>query len=1313
MHQFLIDAITAIINNQLLAAKALLDNVINGDGITVADRAIAHYLNAIIAYLEKNQQKAIDFIKLIDAKFLPELSSLAFFINQDIPIVTNDVALSSSLSKSPDRVKGFTPQDISKILSPRETKQPQPATEKQTPPTLVSREIEQFKSCDNLWRYVLDYQLMQLGIPDKSTDSNQPSCEKIFGLCNNCKIPLYFLCQNLKTLSKYWGTDCETINTESQPATPKTPLISHLKLDFDKKAQLKSPPQPRASGLSLLLSPTPPLDTVLSSPSVKATATSPLFGAIKSSSTSSYNDKLPTIQNANKLKSESNKATQPAAAPVLKSADKNIKSLFDQEKPNSPAYNPPSSTVVIQSHINNSAALQDTYIPARILNGKYEDDEFMLFQLDNHPDEGPRKDEQKKDTKTTHKLKDLSAQNNTGNATPTHIPVATTDEPAVEENHLSKDTESTKTDNPAPPKKTNTLSTAETLAKKRTLLKRSVEYNNCLAAMLWFLSGIRDDETDAKITIASYKSSLEIAAARGHIHCLSVCVNDTHNAELFGRGLYWAVTYEHPDCIDLLCTKPITFDLAARIYFNIINKSDSQYLKLLPYLHNNNLNLISALKNNHRDLVFALANGTGKESESEKTQIVILASELGYDCCLSDYMLKNISQLSLVNTQPSLIKAMLAALINNQLTCFRILSQQAITSATKVEVFIGLLNSLMSNHKIDKNFNQFNKITSDPAFQILISFLNEQDLQTAFIKSTELGIPFNLRLLLHTGKIKVDGQDVNEKTAKLRALETACDLKDLPCVIALLNIGIPIDQEKKCLALLLRDKDPELRRNILVHALSNYYLLKLLYELNVLTEAKNNPKDTIHKIVKKMLHTLVQNNEIESLRLLLNNGFDINQMSTEVDRNVLLCSGTPVMAAMFRGDYQILELLLSNKDVKCSVDLSLQLPNNCHFTYQFKIVDITQPINGSCTSQKTVEQYKATDKLNISYSGYSLFHFAAERNSVQYLKLLKKYKTFKPEMLALTNYEQDTPLHVAAKNDRHVNVMYLTDRLKANVNLKNKPGDIPLICAVRRGHYLTVNAFAQSFIKFVEDQSTSLASISTQACLENNIPVQIAVIICFMHHNLNWPNKPVLDVKNATMYLDRLKDIFKYVVKKNEENIIPIVIECLFSNLFKWPNNINKNAELFFQCMELLIKHNNNEGLRLMKSYFPYYFDNNLEISYKCIELLINHNNTEGLQLMKPYISYFFNSHADMFEIGTTIRIMQRSSDLLHMALDPYKIKWECALILLKTIMTPEEKVIVSKLKTEEAVKKIIALKGLTDEFFGIADPDHIAKPPQ
>lgn len=1260
MHPFLIEAIKAIIESRLDEAKSLLDNIINHSEDLRSNRAIAFYLCAYIAYLEKKEEKSSGYFNLIDSKYLDELLPFTFFIKTQKPSTPNITPPPPPSPKVNGAIiiKGFfSTEQITTTLSQSPISQSYIENHHVVP--IIHEPIEQFKKCEDFWRFVLNQYLLQIGIPQSVKEENQASIDKVIATAKNCSIPFVFLCQNLMTLSKFWGEKSALELSKPVPPSPQTPTVGGIK--FTKERATPNKPPATTSSLKSLLS-----------TSNGSAAPSPLEGRItpvasmassSSSPQSSSSAKKLALQNSDKLKIEAPKLAQPTATFIHpeQSNQKTIKSPAHEVTKSHFSNKHNDQTGLMHRKADMAPEMNATYIPSNALDAA--DDELNFFRLD---DPAPSKNKSLNNhiNGQTH-----AAQNPAVPTIPIVDPSKTTNTPYKEGQLLSnsqtaKNKEITKDKDKDKDKDKETISpTKIALAKNRTQLRRSVQNNNCLATILWFLTGIRDknETADNNGAVSPDRTAIEIAANYGYIHCLSIMANATNDSHYLGCALRQAVIFEHDDCIKLLLAMPLNFNVLVDIYYLIKNKNNEKYNHYLEFLLTNFLNLTAALAHNHQELIIELAKGSGKETIEQKEAIIILASDLGFECCLTEYMLAGIDQLTLKI-------AIVNAIKNNHAPCLKILSTLAMSSKTKVTILFEILQYFVCRDKQDHPTKALALMNNHASFKLALSILSDQDKESAFLHASELANPLYLQLLLWNGNISND--------TKTKALLDLCKRKNLDCSLILLNKGIARDKEKEAIQLLIQNQMTQLAKSpttnnpinlitphLISHAYTNHYLFALLYELKIIPKTNS------------LLAALVRHREIDSVNFLLAHGYDINLMHSELIGNIIKCTGTALMVAAYTGDCETIEqLLLDRGNNSSKIDLSLQLPENCHFYYQVEPTIVPNGQHSPSLLQKSSQPFKSINKLNTTFSGYSAFHFAAAHNSIACLKLLLDKLFNNSKLLNLTNCVGETALHIAAKNNRFQSVS-LFMKYHPDMNICDYQQDNPLLSAIRYGHYQTVIAFAKTQIMFTHNLSSKLSFIDAEASLQKNSEVQICVIACLISTNLHWPNKIIVDELKAKEFQARLIALLMLIVDQKNEKALPMIIDCLFSSSLKWPNLLNKDSKIFCQCMEKLIDSDNVDGINLMKPYFSDF----LEFS----------DNTDEVQADFLDLSPIFSS---MYKVESFITLLKK-------ALDPFKIRWECAKLLLLAVSSAADKSTVEEMKTDDAVRYLLNVKSLKDKF--------------
>ena len=1219
MHQYLINAMNAIISGKLEEAKQWLNKLIADDHASVApaEIAIAHYLFTYTYYLQNHQKLALNHYSNIDTQFISDKSLLHYLIK---PQNAAEVAIKSSAPATPSTpaAMGSSPLPIKQVGFNVSESQPisssyrcvealQQSTDCNTQNKTPNVRIEEFKTYHKFWEFVLSNYLIKLGIPRNSDDRNQPTIDKIFSIAQDLQIPLFFLCQNLTTLSKFC---CLNNNSNTALALPTTEaqinLLPLAPLSFIKEVPNKVI-TPTKSGLAAVAKQNIPSPLKPAAVVTSATKTSP---------SSSMANKSDAVGSSSKHKDEAPKLSTTPAKPVTPGK---TQPSADRPLTNGIARTPPQQ-IITSPHVTIAQPLASdmcttplTFIPVLAISASHPGSQ-NVFSFEEDCEDEPSKETNEKQNKQT----------NISTIMPAATPMGSRGKNVY---LLAQRKPGSQNDDAKPIASSNTSSTVSAPDKKINNFKLCIAKNNCLGAIMLLISGIRDsvDRFDF-IPLVPHPSALEIATYCGHYHCLALIAKITNDSDVFDRALSLAVRNNQYRCIELLLNSNVSFTAKANMYFDIKNYRTPQNEKYLKILLESHINLYKALQYQHDGLVRELCCGCGRESSVEKENIITLAALFGYDCCLNESMLNGIDTTTINIAVQNAAK-------NNHFQCLAILLKYNINSDYKIKIFIALMIKLKELCVKDvPDNNWIRHILSEKSFKLFMSEMTNIEIRTAFLQLAKFGDPLYLQVLLKTDKI--------DKDTKTIAFTSASDRLDIDIVLALFNTdtdkehektNIDVELENTVIKKLLDTNILKLKSLLIEFALNNCPTLRLLLNHGLPSKAAD-AAGTLHKITKFA--------NLACLRLLLDHGFDINQIALCKFKDITVCTGTIAMIAAYYGHVECLQLLLEQgtdiNDIK-TANLWIQLPPNCHFQYQTLIVNAEAAI----TTDQNNNPRKTNEQLNTIFSGYTVFHFAA--TNPYCLQLLMSSKSFKKEMLDIMNTEDDTPLHIAVKKNRPKSVDLLLKN-GANPTIRNKQGDTPLTTALRLGNKEAYDALMNNKKYFEGTPLPQLNEIFNQT---------LSNIIAYNQKNTK-------DTENTE---DPLKT-------KHQQNIdqMKLIIDCLFSAKINWKNS-HELLDIFQDFLQMIVRKNSIECFYIIRPFINRYFKLDHDVRDISVEFL--GESLYILQLQDQYLS------------------------IIKLALN--KSSWMIAKLLLEHIVSAKELASVSHLNDQQTVIELLKIKDLLE----------------
>ncbi len=1258
MHQFLLNAINALINNKFADAKQWLNKLISSDITTTSpgDIAIAHYVYAYLYYLEKNKALALQHYDLVDINLIPDKTLLQFLIapekvaktlldstKANNPTPTPQVSNSPTVSSSPHftsprgnlvddnkRIVGFspkinTPTPISNNFSAQSSSTRCAEVLQKTPDIIkthiLDKQVEKFKECHEFWKSVLKTYLLQLGLPEKTTEKNQLTLEKIFTVIAECKIPLYYLCQNLISLSKFWRIEGET-NSDPEVDEELKPAIAPLIIGTEPKTpDAKSPPV-RGSLAKLLAA------TAKQSPAANINGSTPKdiertsSASLSSSTSSNSKESVHSNHTTAKLLNQS----QPINPPVLKPAAMPSSQKALIASPPVPITIPSAA----QTETNNTYS--ETYIPHT---DRHAAPDFLTDEeLAKFISAGENNSEQQRITVSHRKPEPIP-----------HTPKSV----QKRESLLAKHKPTTEDSAHIAKQNTESPSVNTVLDKNKIKLKKCMIDDNCLAALMLLLSGVRDSADRFEyIPLVPNPTALEIAAYHGNTHCLALIANTNVEIDLYDRAVRLALKHNHIDCIHLLLDH-VSFSAKANMYLEIESNPNQKLQKLRELLLNSHLTLYKALQNDCKILIPELICSSVKETPDEINGIIMRAAELGYDSCLTESRLKDadIEYISL---------ALINAAKNNHIDCIAKLLETKISSKVKINALIVLMKYIQEYCKENLPEHKWLQYyLAEKSFIFFLYVMNNLEIQTAFIEIAKTADPLFVRVLLKLDKLslvqvshkenplcsrmflKLDKAALEEISSTqpeailaIRELKSTDNIENIieiynlikkgkvqiikidkiihisndckktaflnalkqwkiDVVLSLFNTGLDIKDEEDAIKKIASGSNINYQGKLVEYALNNPFTLALLLKLKVNLPSKTAPGVT-HKVTELA--------NLDCLRLLLDNGFDINKVdeflltkkiasNTESssstnnttspnvlsmsslsslrnimgtapsDKKIIVSTGTIVMIATYLGHADCLEYLLNRgtglNDPRNPPDLRIQLPANCYFKSQRLTIATPPPIHNA--QDNTV--INNADDINTCFSGYSVLHFAVNHPNCLELLIqamqLQVDKNLK-EMLALKTTSGDTPLHTAALNNKYKSVIIL---LKAGADpfQVNKTNEIPLVSAIR--------------------------------------------VVAKDAYDVFMNNKAIFENRPAPLKV--LKEMFESSVKLSHTARLTLIADCLFSNKINWSNQV-EIIELFQSLLHIIVRHNNLDALNIFKPYINKYFKLGFNISDLSIE---------------------------------------------------------------------------------------------------------------
>lgn len=970
------------------------------------------------------------------------------------------------------------------------------------PDSSPSNTIKEFYDYDIFWRFLLNNYLTQLFNADDSNGSDKDNVEKIFSAAREHHIPLYLLCQNLTTLSRFYPMDNYTNHEIFSPFNgDRQKEGAKLKIEREKLTPART--TPTQSGLALSLSVkqngTPSisgiaadLQTTPGTPSLKSVNSASSTNSITGSRRSATSIPLPPTPALNNLKDE------------LNSADK-AKKLLQRVVASSPTL-PISQNHLLLTEPNTARSTARSIFDRP---NTFEDD--ALFPLEELSGKTPPilrngLSHRKVVPDNNHAAPPIPSSNNKSDVTKTPAHPDNTD---IIASQISID----KTAMPL-----GTLLLPDPLIEKKLMaLKRSVASNNTLAALLLVLSGTRDAPSEFNgIDLIPDPTALEIAAYRGYYHILLFLTKMPMHSNYLESALKLAVAAGHIECIEILLNPvlAISFDTKVDLYLDLINNvyQNPKLNKFIAILLDKHVDLHKALLNQkmlvdqkalcekkallyrkaqreiktaldrkssldkqhcfeikalldqtnlldkngppdsntlnelnklldqktvqnletqinitelleiNADSINKLATVSVQEKPEQKYDIVMLATDLDFSSCLSKERLADIDPVTID-------RLVIIAAKNSCDDCLSVLLEKQITPQTKLLVLSILLKSLaetLSNNDADDHLIM--QLAANSNVRLILSQLTDNEQRMAFITAALKGDSLTVQLLFDSTAI--------DTPSKIKAFEAAHQRNNIDCLVALLDVNINIDLKKSAIKKIISAANPNQLKKLITYALTQKMILAFM-----LKERLISPK------AEGVLHNVLKNRNWECFLLLLEHGFDINQLSSKPYKNGLKSTGTVLMVAAYCGYYDYLEILLNNafsKQYQQCPDLIKQLPHNCHF--EFKHAD------DPSITELSEDQSQSDPLFDITFSGYSVFHFAALYHPC--MQVLLNTRLFQKEMLCLVTGDGETPLHTAAMFNKSNSIKLMLDKgaLSTTKHIKdicNIMGETPLVTAIR------------------------------------------------------------------------------------------------------------------------------------------------------------------------------------------------------------------------------------------------------------------------
>lgn len=592
--------------------------------------------------------------------------------------------------------------------------------------------------------------------------------------------------------------------------------------------------------------------------------------------------------------------------------------------------------------------------------------------------------------------------------------------------------------------------------------KRCTAENNRLAVIIFLELGMKDSADDSFECIPRVPepTAIEIAAYFGRLHCLSLLIKTTPTSEYLDRALKRALRNNQFDCIDMLLKSDISFKVKADMYVYVHDNKNEKNKKYLDLLLQCGINLYDAIYYQHEYLVKCLEKGVGNETIEEKENIILLATERGYSCCLNESIFRNINQVIIEN-------ALIIAVRQGIIPCLAILLGQRIQVRVKVSAFF-----------------EAQTCQNDTAQLLILQSLDVEGKRAVLMTAAKRGEVLCLNKLLPNRDITLD--------CKIRVLNEAIDHGQIDFVFALFNFDISESYRVQAVKRIVQTKNPRSIQRLIVYGLNDHNILQVLIPLGM--PSKSN---------LTVLHTLTAKNKIDSLKLLLDNGFDLNAMSSCDENKIYYCSGTALMVAAHCAHLGCLSELL---DRGAEIGIQLQLPRAGRFLFQ-----------------------RDNNSVINDYNGYTALHFAANNNG---LTLLLRARQFRPSMLLLVCGNGDTVLHTAVRANNAKNILVLID-VGASPYIRNGQGDSAMLLAVRLGHQDAFNVLQTRRISFKENQTATLMEIFNYALTNKNLEQIRLSLICLFSPKIFWEHKQ----KNTELF----HKLIKQFVETNNVDCLKII----------------------------------------------------------------------------------------------------------------------------------------------------------------------------
>ncbi len=1068
-------------------------------------------------------------------------------------------------------------------------------------------------------------------------------------MARDLHIPLHYLCHNLSTLAKFWSTDNNEINSADE--LEKDQSIADP-LTFAKN--IRSPENtPVKSGLTGLVAETKQKN--LASPSIGSIYSPRLHSTPSSSISSSLSKSASAKQLDEKAKTPHEEAAVNGLHPPVLSPNTNTdkkekssaeKILINGTQPltiSSPsmAIQPPPSVMPAGSL---NSLLSKSIKPVHGIFKFEEEQEEEHSEQDITLTSNPTIRESiaasvikrhEQPGKSIHRRESLLAR---------HVP--TTEKPETPVKPISETTVVDITKN-----------------KRKINLKLSVSENNCLAAMMYLLSGVKDSKDRfGIIPLCPEPSALELAAYYGHVYCLALIAKITVDLMLFDRALKLAVKYEKDDCVLLLLNEIGTsFSSKADIYIDIKYGPSQKNKKFLKILLDSHLTLLQALECNHVDLIRELTTCPLPEKPEETNNIIMLAAERGHACCLTQQRLKTVD-ISTINV------AVVNAAQYNHIECLTILLQPTLDTNIKINALLAHMKSLKAfctKNIPEPKWRQY--FLAEKSFILFFHILTPSEIQTAFVKISKSSDPLFIKVFLELDKLslvqmsqpdntcaflkldkatlvgmatlmpeaiaaiqKLESPDNITKlidiynlimrdkvhlikreklieislAAKTDAFIDALKRNDIDMMLTLFNTGINVELEKEAIKKILANNDLRYRGKLIEYSLNNFFTLSLLLKHNV------PDKKTVG-----VLHSVTELANLDCLKLLLDSDFDINRIdafpitkkipinvNTQTDKNA-----TASMSSLktFPNTNAINSHMLNHKNTTASMS-------------SLSILKTTASTNA--VSEKTFIISTGTIAMLAAYLGHiECLEYILQRGtgrgdprtpadlSIQLpANYHFNYQKLEVDVNATTS---DNQKNILAQNAKEINTRFsgysvfhfaVRDSYCLQLLIQSPKFKIEML------NLLTTEKDTALHISAVKNKFKSvdiLLAAGADPFITNNnneTPLMLAIRLTAKDAYESFiKHKQLFDNKPAP----KLNALFESALRNKNIEQLSLIIDCLFSAKITW-NNQAEIVELFQSFLHIVVRHSNFEASMLFKPYINKYFKLDFNENEASIEFL-------------------------------------------------------------------------------------------------------------